>query len=178
MPEHINYSYSEEGSFAPGPHLPFDQYKAALKRMVKYCHDVIFVNSKGQFLLAKRRADKDAAGEWCIGGQVAAFTHLHESLEKTITRETGLTIPRTRFHYIGQDRMWFNGSEEHGVMHDVVSEFFIVKLTDEEIKAVKLDPTEYQENSLQVYDLKDLEALEKPLKRAVFTDLWKRFHDK
>jgi hypothetical protein len=103
--------YKEKGRFSTSPKLEYDQYLLSLKRFVKYCNEIIFVNENGNFLLPRRRSEKSAAGTWFFGGQVLAFLKLQTSVKKTLRREAGINLPTSRFKHIGQIRHWYSGRE-------------------------------------------------------------------
>ncbi|KKW24570.1 MAG: hypothetical protein UY74_C0014G0010 [Candidatus Kaiserbacteria bacterium GW2011_GWC2_52_8b] len=166
--------YREEGHFETGPNLPLEQYRAALRRMVKYCHDVIFIDPADHFLLAQRAPGRTAAGTWYIGGQVSAFTAYNTSLTQMILRETGLTIDEGRFRYLAQNRYWFNDAQGH-VAQDSLCDVFTIKLTEQEIAHIALDPEEYVPGSLRSYGTGEVAAIPEPLPRQVFMGLWDRY---
>jgi hypothetical protein len=167
--------YKEKGRFSTSPKLEYDQYLLSLKRFVKYCNEIIFVNENGNFLLPRRRSEKSAAGTWFFGGQVLAFLKLEDSVKKTLRREAGINLPTTRFKYIGQIRHWYSGRETDNTMQDSLSEVFVVKIKDTEIKKVKLDVSEYDADSLEEYDLKKIKAIKKKMNREIILELWKRY---
>jgi hypothetical protein len=170
------YIYKERGSGKPGEYLNDSEYRRALQTFVKYCHDVVFLNKNNNFLLAERNAHKAAAGVWYIGGQVKTYTPLLKSLQATIKRETGLMLSDKRFKYFGQMRGWFTSSANGAVPQDSLSEMFFVKLTDTEIKKIKLDEDEYVPDSLKPYTLKDLKIIKEKKRRDMFLHLWKLTH--
>lgn len=165
----------ENGPFETSVHLPEEHYRAALKRMVKYCHDAVFVDHEGNFLLAQRKPGKSPSGTWCIGGQVSTFMPLTDSLRETLQRETALSIAPERFSYIGQNRYWFSGDANIGITHDAVVEIYVVQLTQEELSEIRLDPQEYVVGSLRPYSLSEIQEIPEPLAQKVFSDLWRRY---
>ncbi len=170
---HQQFFYKEAGDFSVGEYLPFDQYVAAMKRMVRYANDIILVDTNGNFLLPQRKTNKSAAGPWFFGGQVPAFKTLADSLILTMQREAGLTINIDRFVHLAQTRVWFNGQE--GFSHDSLSDVFFIKISDEEIKSIRLDTSEYEDLPLQTYTLKNLQELKEGVTKKVLIDMWNLF---
>jgi thiamine biosynthesis lipoprotein len=87
----------------------------------------------------------------------------------------GINLPTSRFKHIGQIRHWYSGRETDNTMQDSLSEVFIVKIKDAEIKKVKLDVSEYDADSLEEYDLKKIKAIKKKMNREIILELWKRY---
>ncbi len=152
--------------------LDDNEYKRALLSLVKYCHDILPIGPDKKFYLPERRHEGAAPGPWFIGGAVKPFTSILDSLSSTAKRETGLILPKERFVFIQQNRYWFNAEDNNNLAHDALCEIYELELTWEEIGKIKLDPNEYQNNTLTPYGLEDLKSLDDVLKRRVFVELW------
>lgn len=178
MYKHGEFFYKEKGDHQPGPKLPWPDYLAAVKRMVRYSVDILLVNIDGNFVLPKRRVDKSGAGTWFIGGQVPAFTTTADALTAILQRETNITVDSSRFLPLKQLRIWFTGKEERGFAHDALSDVHTLQLQAEEIANIRLDPEEYDSESIQVYNLNDLQNLPDGLFKEIILTLWDLYHIK
>lgn len=151
--------------------LSDEEYKRALRAMVRYCHDALFINKNGEFLLAERRPDNYRPGPWFIGGGIKPFTPILDSLTQTIKRETGLALDPDRFTFIGQHRYFFNGGTAD-LPQDTICDMFAVHVTDEETASVVLDTKEYVEGSLAAFGSKEIQNIQDPFIKQVLTDVW------
>lgn len=161
----------KQANLPKGIRLSDEEYHRGLLKFVKYCHDVVVLDSDGLLYLGERRSNKTPSGPWFIGGQVSIFRDINESLAELFRRETGLVIDPGRFNHEWFNRYMFDGSDG-GVPHDAVCEIFTLLLTREELSRVSLDPTEYVQSKLAPYDAVDIAAIANPLTRKIFADLW------
>lgn len=168
--------YSEGGVPNYSERLSDEEYRKSLRKFVKYCHDVIPVGPDSLWYLPARRHDRNHQGVWFVGGAVLPFIGFEASLEETTKRELSLDISFERFRHIGRNQYLFN--EKSGLAHDAVCEIFLLTLSKEEIAQIRLDPDEYEEGGmLMPYDKKKIEAIQNPLTRQVFLDLWRERSD-
>lgn len=150
--------------------LTSEEYRKALLSLVKYCHDIVPIGPDGQFYLPRRRADKNRPGPWFIGGAVKPFVGFDASLLQIAEREMGMRLPRERFVHVAQHQYLFG--EDDGIAHDAICEVFIVRLSAEEIRSVRLDPDEYEAGALLPHGASELREISDPLARSALLDLW------
>ena len=155
--------------------LSDEEYKRALRAIVRYCHDVVFIDKNDRFLLAERRPDNFRSGPWFIGGGVKPFTSTIDSLIKTVERETKLVFAPARFTFIGQHRYFFNGGTAD-LPQDSMCDIFSIHITDEEVATAVLDTGEYVAGSLRAFTGEDIAKITDPFIQQVMTDVWNDLH--
>ncbi len=153
-------------------HLSNEEYNRAMQKFIKVCHDVVVIDERGQWLLARRRADKATPGLWFIGGQMKPFFTSEESLRLVFARETGLNLECDRFTFILENRYYIAATEADPA-HDALCKVYTVTLSDDEIARVRLDPHEYDSGGLVPIDESHMLELNE-FKREIFSDFRKR----
>ncbi|MFZ2167375.1 MAG: hypothetical protein WAV50_00725 [Minisyncoccia bacterium] len=148
-----------------------EEYRKSLLSLVKYCHDIIPVGPDGKFYLPCRRKDKNRPGPWFVGGAVKPFVGFDASLLQMVKREMGMELQRDRFVSVAQHQYLFG--EGDGLAHDAMCEVLIIRLSEEEIASVHLDPDEYETGALLAYGEEELSELTDSLTRSALLDVWK-----
>lgn len=73
---------------------------------------------------------------------------------------------------MGTIRSWFNKN----LPQDALSEVFLIQLKIKDIQRVQLDKNEYENNSLEEFNLAKIRKIKKTQVRKIFLDLWKKSH--
>ena len=72
--------------------IPLEQYRQILEVLPILCVDVIITNSRGEYLLVKRKGKPLEGHWWVIGGRVLKGETLEQAVVRKVRTEAGLTI--------------------------------------------------------------------------------------
>ncbi len=169
--------YKQEGH--PPKKVFIDDENERLRSMLnrpRFCHDFVPVGPDGNFYLPNRlkgRMISELDGVWMIGGEVEAFLPMEDSMRKVLKRELKIdNFDLRRLRYIDRNDYFMNGKAQNGFAHDARCLVNALPLSWDELKAVELDPTEYEDGTWKVYDRDALERIKDPMVRQIFLDLW------
>lgn len=127
--------------------LPDDVYGQALDRFVISTLDLVVLSPKGEMFLGKRSWEPAKDVFWIVGGARNRGESFEETAARNLKRELGIELEPSRFQKLGFYSLAFAKRrqlpEENGTHTD--SHAYIVKLTGEEVAALKLNE-EYLEN--------------------------------
>ncbi|TKS58499.1 MAG: NUDIX domain-containing protein [Nitrospira sp.] len=76
--------------------IPLEQYKQILAVLPILCVDVIITNSRGEYLLVKRKGEPLKGQWWVIGGRVLKGETLEQAVVRKVKTEVGLTLRNLR----------------------------------------------------------------------------------
>lgn len=76
--------------------IPLEEYKQILDVLPILCVDVIITNSRGEYLLVKRKGEPLKGQWWVIGGRVLKGEMLEQAVIRKVKTEVGLTLRNLR----------------------------------------------------------------------------------
>jgi len=76
--------------------IPLEQYRQILEVLPILCVDVIITNSRGEYLLVKRKGKPLEGHWWVVGGRVLKGETLEQAVVRKVQTEVGLTLRNLR----------------------------------------------------------------------------------
>ena len=139
--------------------LSEEEYSKAVSRFINVCTDIIIINEKRETIFLPKRVVDPMKGLWVIGGGRLPGEEAPDSAVRCFLRETSLKIDPRRLAPVGiYELIWATRKEEpqDAGKHDLIYTFSL-KLSDEELTSIKLNPEEYDEEFfLQEFDRKKI----------------------